>query len=120
VARGDTLGAIARRYGTTVSALQRANSIRRASQIRIGQVLQVGIGGSWSPLVWKRPAVVVASNDPQDGAREHIVRPGETLYQIARRYGLTIAALAAANDISSPNRIVVGTALAIPGGSQAR
>jgi spore germination protein len=48
----------------------------------------------------------------------HVVRSGETLYQIARRYGLTIAALAAANELVSPDRISVGLALAIPLGSQ--
>jgi membrane-bound lytic murein transglycosylase D len=122
VARGDTLGAIARRFGTTASALQRANGIARANLVRVGQVLEVGTGGgAWSPLVWTRPAAApaarVAAGSRPD--RVHVVRSGETLYQIARRYGLTIAAIAAANELVSPDRLPVGMALAIPLGSQA-
>jgi spore germination protein len=49
-----------------------------------------------------------------DTARVHIVRAGETLYQIAARYGLTVPALIAANDRVAPERLLVGMELAIP------
>jgi membrane-bound lytic murein transglycosylase D len=119
VARGDTLGAIARRFGTTPAALQRANGLARANRLRVGQVLEIGSGGgSWSPLVWKpTPAArtaTAAANAPAD--RVHVIRSGETVYQIAKRYGLTVAALAAANKLVSPDRVAVGTVLAIPTG----
>ena len=48
------------------------------------------------------------------------VRAGETLARIASRYGLTIAALVAANELTSPDRISVGLQLSIPGPVQAR
>ena len=41
VARGDTLGRLARRYGTTIGALQRANRLARRTTIRTGQVLRI-------------------------------------------------------------------------------
>ena len=41
VARGDTLGAIARRYGTSVRAIQSANELGRRTMIRIGQRLRI-------------------------------------------------------------------------------
>ena len=41
VARGDTLGAIARRYGTSVRAIQNANNLGRRTVIRVGQRLRV-------------------------------------------------------------------------------
>jgi spore germination protein len=50
----------------------------------------------------------------------HIVRAGETLARIASRYGLTIAALVAANELTSPDRIPIGLQLSIPGPVQAR
>lgn len=52
------------------------------------------------------------------GARIHTVQSGETLYQIARFYGLTPETLAAANAITDPSRILVGQILAIPDGGQ--
>ena len=41
VARGDTLAALARRYGTTVRAIQGANNMGRRTVIRIGQRLRI-------------------------------------------------------------------------------
>jgi membrane-bound lytic murein transglycosylase D len=115
VARGDTLSGIAGRFGTTIANLQRANGLGRSTVIRVGQVLEVGSGGAWTPLVWTpsaAPRQVAATRG--DGGRVHVIRAGETLYQIARRYGLTVAAIAAANDLMSPNHILVGMALTIP------
>lgn len=47
----------------------------------------------------------------------HTVQPGENLFRIALRYGTTVEALAAANQISDPTRITVGEVLIIPGGA---
>lgn len=44
----------------------------------------------------------------------YIVQRGDTLYSIARRYGTTVNAIAAANNIADPNRIQEGTRLLIP------
>lgn len=44
----------------------------------------------------------------------YTVRPGDTLSEIALRYGVTIEALMAANDLRNPNRIVVGQDLIVP------
>ena len=43
-----------------------------------------------------------------------VVRPGETLWQIARRYGVTVDQVAALNGLRDPNRLVPGMALLIP------
>ncbi len=49
-----------------------------------------------------------------DGAALHVVRSGETLGLIARRYGVGMRQLAAYNGIANPDRIYVGQALRIP------
>ena len=48
-------------------------------------------------------------------AKIHIVKRGETLTIIARKYGVTVAKLANVNGIKNRNRIYVGTRLCIPG-----
>jgi len=48
---------------------------------------------------------------------QHRVGPGETLYRIARTYGLPADALAAANDVRDPGSLQVGQVLVIPGAS---
>ncbi|MDR2687991.1 MAG: LysM peptidoglycan-binding domain-containing protein [Oscillospiraceae bacterium] len=45
----------------------------------------------------------------------HTVRPGDTVFQIANTYGVTPQALARANGLSDPDRLVVGQSLVIPG-----
>jgi LysM repeat protein len=52
-----------------------------------------------------------------EGSIVHIVQPGENLFRIGLRYGLTANALAAANGLRSPNFVYVGQRLTIPTGS---
>lgn len=55
---------------------------------------------------WKKPRPVAVVL--------HVVKRGETLFSIARRYGVTVEAICAANDIVDPDHITVGQRLAIP------
>jgi LysM repeat protein len=49
-----------------------------------------------------------------NGAATHTVAPGETLYSIARRYGVPVEVMAAANGLSDPNQLFVGQVLYLP------
>ncbi len=108
VRRGETLSSIARRYGTTVSAIASANGIRNPSLIWVGQRLRIpGRSGGGSS---RGGGTTSASS-----GGVHVVRRGETLSSIARRYGTTVSAIAAANGIRNPSLIWVGQRLRIPG-----
>lgn len=85
VQQGDSLSAIATRFGTTVSALQSANSIRNANLIYPGQVLRV--------------------NGQVTAQRTYTVRSGDNLSVIASRLGTTVAYLQSANGIRNANLI---------------
>jgi LysM repeat protein len=54
---------------------------------------------------------------PSSGTTTYTVQRGDTLYSIARRYGSTVEAIAAANSIANPSLIRVGQTLTIPGGT---
>jgi len=101
---GDTLYSIARRYGTSVDVLVSLNSLSNADDIKVGQELQIP-GTAPTPVPTPVPAPQV-----------HIVQKGDTLYSIARYYGVTPAELAAVNGITDPDRIYVGQRLVIPAG----
>jgi LysM repeat protein len=103
VQRGDTLFSIARRFGTTIGAIAQANGLSNPRYIRAGQRLI--IPGAY-------PACVPPSTVP--GATVYIVRRGDTLYSIARRYHTTVAAISRANGVANPHRIWVGQRLIIP------
>ncbi|HEY8094059.1 MAG TPA: LysM domain-containing protein, partial [Acidimicrobiales bacterium] len=52
-------------------------------------------------------------------AADHVVRPGETLTSIARRYGVSVAELARLNRLANPNHLLVGARLHLPETSDA-
>ncbi len=97
---GDTLGEIALRYNTTVTALAALNSILNPEIIFVGQVLTV-------------PGGAVAAPQPAQ-PRVHVVQPGEMLSTIAARYGVSMWTIAEANNLTNVNFIWVGQRLVIP------
>ena len=103
---GDTLYSLARRYGTTVTAIAQLNGITNTHRIWVGQRLIIPRGTGVVPTVTPSPNPTV-----------YIVQRGDTLYSIARRYGTTVHAIAVANKIANPSRIYAGQQLVIPGGS---
>lgn len=98
---GDTLSAIAWRYGTTVTAIAQRNGIVNTRLIYVGQRIIIPAGGT-------QPG--------PGGTRIHIVQRGESLWYIAQKYGTTVAAIAQANSIWNTRLIYAGQRLVIPGG----
>jgi LysM repeat protein len=100
---GDTLFAIAQRYGVTVEALARVNNITNINRLEVGQVLTIPGEGDEPP----------PTADPGE-ERIHVVQRGETLYRIGLQYGFTVEELASYNNIANPTRIDVGQQIRIP------
>ncbi|MEC9358118.1 MAG: LysM peptidoglycan-binding domain-containing protein [Pseudomonadota bacterium] len=101
IASGDTLGAIARRYGSSVSDIQRANGISDPRLIRIGQTIKVPASGA----------------SAQAAVMTHRVRSGDTLGGIADRYDTTVSALQAINGISDPRSLRSGEVIRLQAGT---
>ncbi len=95
VAAGDSLESIANKYGVTLSELAAANP----QLLKIGDKLTV-------------PVPVDVTSKP--AKQTYTVRPGDTLYAIAVKFGTTVPALVAENDIQNPNIIQAGQVLTIP------
>lgn len=109
VGAGDTLSALAQRFGVSVDSLVAGNGLPSADQIYVGQSLSIpetgatSVGGASSP----------GGATVRTGS--HVVVAGETLGLIATRYGTTVDALVRANNLASPNLVWAGIHLAIPG-----
>lgn len=117
VRQGDTLSSIALRYGTTVSALMTANNLSNADKIVIGQVLSVGSDAGASQGTSVAVATSASSATYSTATMTtttYVVQAGDTLSAISGRFGLSLTALAQANNINAPFTIDVGQQLSIP------
>jgi LysM repeat protein len=89
VRAGENLAGIASRYGTTVSALVSANGIKNPNVVVIGRTLTVATAGR----------TTAAPSTGASAVGYHVVRPGDSVASIARRYGVSADQLRAANGI---------------------
>jgi LysM repeat protein len=117
VAAGETLSAIAGRYGVTVTELVAANRVRNADRILVGARLDIpGAGGEPGPAVPQRSLADIPSvSVPPLLTLTHTVRPGDSVGAIARAYGVSPATLVSANELANANLIRVGEQLIVPG-----
>ena len=99
VKAGDSLSAIAARYGMSYETLARLNNISDPNRIYVGQTLNLGTSGYTSHHY-------AASSSSNGGS--YTIQAGDTLSAIAARYGMSYETLARLNNISDPNRIVAG------------
>ncbi len=114
VRSGDTLSLIAGQFGVTVDSIMEVNGLTDYV-IQAGQELLI-------PVEVEEPAAsTVASEAPgaeatmQPATRTYVVQPGDSLSEIAGRFGVSQQALMEANDITDPDAIREGQPLVIPG-----
>jgi membrane-bound lytic murein transglycosylase D len=109
VRRGETLSSIARRNGTSVNAIVKANHLRSRNRIRVGQRLKIPQRGG----VAAADAGAVAATNVR-----HTVRRGDSLWRLASHYGTTVDRIRRDNGLRS-DRLVVGQRLTIRRGEEA-
>jgi LysM repeat protein len=80
VQRGDTVRALAGRFGVSIPSIVRASGLRNPDDLRPGQVLTIPRQSGWL----------------------HRVQPGETLEQVAASFGVPLEVVLEANGLSSP------------------
>ncbi|NPV66515.1 MAG: LysM peptidoglycan-binding domain-containing protein [Anaerolineae bacterium] len=111
VQRGQNVYRIALRYGVTIADIARANGLANSAVVRVGQELVIPGCGNLTPT----PGIPGQAPPLGEGTcGTHLIQPGENLYRIALRYGVTMAALRNANGISNVNVIRAGDTLVIP------
>ncbi len=112
---GESLSVIARRYHTTVAVLRRINKLR-GNRIRAGHHLLIPVA-SESLAHYRLSAGqrrLALRRVSRSGHKEvHVVRPGDTLWQIARNFGVSLRALARWNGLAPGDVLPLGRKLVI-------
>ena len=113
VQAGDTLWAIARKYNCSITGIVAANSDRIKNPNRIHAGWQLKIPQSGAPVSGSAPDAVLPENK-KSGI--YIVRQGDTLWKIARKYGCSLAEIVSLNRelIRDPALIYSGWELKVP------
>lgn len=108
VVAGDTVFAIAKKYGTTVDAVLNANGLTRASVIFPGQ--QLAVSGNAPQTA---PAAAAPQATPLAAAASHAVVAGDTVFAIAKKYGTTTQAIFSLNGLDASSIIYPGQTLIV-------
>jgi len=111
VRRGQSLWSIAKRHGVTVKAIRAANGMSRRKALSPGQVLSIPKPKS------ARPRGKAAKRAPKRGARgrtSYKVRRGDSLWKIAKKFGVKVKALKRRNGMGRRSRLRPGQRLVIP------
>lgn len=113
VRRGDSLWRISRRFGVSVNKLARWNGLSKRSVLRPGKRLVIyrGTGSPTAPRMTKVAAAEPVALPPD--ASVHVVRPGDNLWTIARRYRLSTRQLAEWNRIGADALLQPGQTLVL-------
>lgn len=112
VARGDSLSVIARRYETTVAAIQQTNKLR-GSRIRAGQTLLIpSASGPSAQYAYSIDQRVQRKQSSGKGKKSnYTVRPGDTLWGIARSLDVKVRELASWNNMAPGDTLRPGRKL---------
>ena len=112
VKSGDTLGKIARIYGTTVNELCRLNGLKSTSMLRIGQSIRCSAGvetaAKATPSLGEDTNTM---NDVEATSVYHRIKSGDTLGAIAKRYGTSVSKLCELNGITKTTVLRLGRSL---------
>jgi len=121
VQKGDTLSSIASMYGTSWKKLSEYNGLSDPNRLRIGQEIRIpsSLGGASvsAPVKRASSSSSAAASRPEQSSisqgTSYVIQRGDTLAVLAKRSGVTVAELKAANGLTS-DRIIAGKSLTIP------
>lgn len=111
VQKGDNLWDISRSFVTTPEALRKLNYLGNSSRIYVGQVLKLP-GSAKNTEAAERPNY---DRQPAGSTRSYVVKKGDTVWDIARKFGTTTATLRRLNGLGRSSRIYVGQKLLVTG-----
>lgn len=104
VASGDSLSAIANRFGVTIEGIKKENNLKSES-LQIGQILTIP-NGTISPVAKAGQNTITY--------KTHTIASGDNIWDLSVRYGIPQAELLKANNLTTSSRLTVGQKIKLP------
>lgn len=114
VVKNDTLWGLSKKYGVSVSDLKKANGVS-GHLIYVGQKLQIP---TKSTKATKTAKTITSTSTVDTTSTTHTVVKGDTLWSLAKKYGVSVSTLMKANNLSS-STILIGQSLNLRAGMTA-
>jgi LysM repeat protein len=114
VQEGDVLSGIALAYHISVDLLMELNGIKDPTELQIGQELFIPITVTPSPTAPTPTPSPTVRPSPTPVPVYYVVKPGDTLLEIALKYDTTVEAIMLANDLDDPKSLQINQKLVIP------
>lgn len=111
VVKNDTLWGLSKKYGVSVSDLKKANGVS-GHLIYVGQKLQIP---TKSTKATKTAKINTSTSTVDTTSTTHTVVKGDTLWSLAKKYGVSVSTLMKANNLSS-STILIGQSLNLRAG----
>ena len=118
VRKGDVLGKISAKYNVSVAAIKQSNKLRN-NLIHPGDILLIPSLGSKPTSINKKKKkakntkVATTKSNRDNGGVKHRIRSGDTLWEIAKRYGVKVADISRWNSIRPSQTLKLGEVLLI-------
>lgn len=120
VRKGETLGKISNKYGISVADIVAANKLKSKHRLSIGQSLVIPVPMAAANDAAEKPARKSESTLSEkplpvsaDG-KKHTIKSGDTLWDLAKKYGVTTSEIRQANRMGAHEKLAVGKSLVIP------
>ncbi|MBW2221398.1 MAG: LysM peptidoglycan-binding domain-containing protein [Deltaproteobacteria bacterium] len=110
VRRGESLSVIASKYRTSVRAIMAMNGLKRSSYIKQGWRLKIPTNGKTS---YRKTRSSIRSTKLEGNLTEYVVRKGDSLWKIAKRFRTTTKSIQSLNQLRT-TRLAVGQVLLVP------
>lgn len=116
VKSGDTLGGIAKRFGTSVTALQTANNLK-TSQLRIGQSLSIPGQSPMSSPYAIQAEQEIAQRQQKNTGTYYTIQSGDSFWSIAKKHGTSVNNLLKWNELPANAHLKPGQKLLVVNGA---
>lgn len=123
VRKGETLGGISKKYGVSVADIVATNKLKSKHRLSVGQSLVIPVPMAMTEKSTrtssaKGESTLSSKPLPKSDGKKYTVKSGDTLWDLAKKYGVTTSEIRQANRMGAHDKLAIGDKLVIPEGER--